>query len=169
MDEMSRLCLVNIESLLEDLEAHFDAQAKASIKTPEVDLVNLIRTINITSEVQELTAPLIGRDFVAGFLDGGSNWLILRHQWIQSLESFHRLETNHPIRSFTKKTFQEVIQTMSLPAEISWRHLYGETQQTHRGIAVNCSNGFLELSSLPVKSIPLNSLGQILVRVVENY
>jgi hypothetical protein len=160
---------MNIESLLEDLEAHFEAQTKNLNRKPVSQITNVVRTLSFTGEVNELTAPLIGRDFVAGFLDGGSNWLLIRHQFLQSIEEFHRPENRHPNRSNTNKTFQEVVQDFSFPAEISWRQLNSEPHQTRKGLALACRDGFLDIYLATKVCIPLLSVGQIQLKVVENY
>lgn len=158
---------MDIENTLEDLEAHFLAQSEALNASTQTDPVNLVRVTDFRGRVIELTAPLMGRDFTAGFIDGGSNWMIIRYSSIATLQMHYRSESSHPPRMWSRKTFQEIIGGFSFPIEVSWESNNQIDQQLHRGTAISCRNGLLAIAGIHSRHVPLLSVGELAVRVVD--
>jgi len=92
----------------------------APYKSPlvESETTNLIRVRSTFGEVAELSAPVIGRDFVAGFIADTDLFQLIRKELISSINLEHRDYLNSVNLEWSRRSAGEYLNRLSTPTDV---------------------------------------------------
>ena len=125
---------------------------------------NLIRLQLLDGSSRELTAPTLGRDFLAGNLEDQKTLGVFRRSILRSVQ----FETHHNVATraleYSRKTIGELLVSRQFPAlaQVSYLEPRDHPQQLR---IVGISRGFLFTDFLQNPAIPISALGSIELRV----
>ena len=125
---------------------------------------NLIRLQLLDGSSRELTAPSLGRDFLAGNLEDEKTLGVFRRSILRSVQ----FETQNSIATttleYTRKAIGELLVSRQFPAlaQVSYLEPRVHLQQLR---IVGISRGFLFTDFLQNPAIPIAALGSIELRV----
>ena len=125
---------------------------------------NLIRLQLLDGSSRELTAPTLGRDFLAGNLEDEKTLGVFRRSILRSVQ----FETQNSVATgaleYTRKAIGEILVSRQFPAlaQVSYLEPRVHLQQLR---IVGISRGFLFTDFLQNPAIPIAALGSIELRV----
>lgn len=125
---------------------------------------NLVRLQLLDGSSRELTAPTLGRDFLAGNLEDEKTLGVFRRSILRSV----RFETQTGVTTraleYTRKAIGELLVSRQYPALVHVSYL--EPRNDHQQLRiVGISRGFLFTDFLQNPAIPIAALGSIELRL----
>jgi hypothetical protein len=125
---------------------------------------NLVRLQLLDGSSRELTAPTLGRDFLAGNLEDEKTLGVFRRSILRSV----RFETQTGVTTraleYTRKAIGELLVSRQYPALVHVSYLEPRTDHQQLRI-VGISRGFLFTDFLQNPAIPIAALGSIELRL----
>lgn len=112
-------------------------------------------------ERRELTSPVIGREYFAGFLEDGLSWIVVRSTCVVGLD-FTQAADPSPFVSFTRLTATEILAQRPLPQSGSitaLSHGYRNRKVWVRGVA----RGLVLLSEATFDAVPFLAIDWIIL------
>jgi hypothetical protein len=154
---------MNIDALLEDLEAegYFATSSKEVIEDIKT-FSQQILVVRTDSTDLYLSLPLLGKNFIAGFVNkySKSTWMIIQdYLYLQPQDVGTSLQS-------TKISLKRVIQAHLIGASL--RLGVRNTSSEHLGYIIAVSGAMLELVTYDAKSlwIPLGSISYLVVEKI---
>lgn len=118
---------MNLETLIDDLEAQFDADARKRITTSKAIQDARRLRIWIDDEANfSLVAPILGLDFIAGFDERTADWICLIQCNVSRMQFEASQDLELPKLRRQKVTVEEFITCMPLPAAVVLGNKNGE-------------------------------------------
>ncbi|MFM7014307.1 MAG: hypothetical protein ACKOXT_04920 [Actinomycetota bacterium] len=125
-----------------------------------LEQVNLLRVQPLSEPELELTKPLFGRDFVAGFSEGSSHWCLMKRDAIQSLEFCSRSDAPDSKIVWSRKAIGETLSGFDFPAECSIS-FYDSKIGSLRVFIQGVFRGFLVADQQRPLAIPISTISSI--------
>lgn len=125
-----------------------------------LEQVNLLRVQPLSQPELELTKPLFGRDFVAGYSEGSSHWSLLKRDAIQSLEFCSRSDAPEVKMVWSRRAIGETLAGFDFPAECSIS-FYDSKIGNLRIFVEGVFRGFLITNQQRPLAIPISSISSI--------
>lgn len=125
---------------------------------------NLLRLIDSTGLVREITNPKIGSDFILGTLEDDKTLLLIRKNYLRAISSPSYLKDPYQDLSFSPETFGEQLRTLSYPLIANIHYLDQRSEKLSCQI-LGYSRTFLTTDSTSNHLIPVASISYLEIAV----
>lgn len=125
-----------------------------------ISFCNSVRLQLLDGSNRELTAPTLGRDFLAGNLEDEKTLGVFRRSNLRSVQFETRIGLGPRALEYTRKAIGEFLASATFPAsaQVSYRELGSQTQNLR---LIGVTRGFLFTDCLQSPAIPIAALGSI--------
>lgn len=121
---------------------------------------NLVRLQLLDGSSRELSAPTLGRDFLAGNLEDGKTLGVFRRSILRSVQFETHIEVATRTLDYTRKAIGELLASRQFPALAQVSYLEPRTKPQQLRL-IGISRGFLFTDYLQNPAIPIAALGSI--------
>lgn len=172
---------MNLDALFEDLDAKYEADLSSATKqavsnsgcSSNGSLVssehNLVEVVSARSIPEELMAPILGQDFIAGMDLYRPIWVIYRTAALTSFEFKHFDDPGLPVARVSQRQLGDLVMRIPKFVSISWRIALGHEDSLQTGQLVNQTERFMQVQvGQRLLNLDFHSLEQVKFNAVDN-
>ncbi len=159
---------MNLDHLFEDLEAQFESGFGATVAHSKFLSCNGLRIVPQRGLPENLVAPIIGSDFVAGLDQGFMLWHVFpSEQIIEILPQTYEDSELPRLKHFDRKLC-DLLESFAKPVEIVW-HTGEMHNAPQRGMMVELVCGLMVVETTRgIVAVSPRSASKICIEVVDN-
>jgi hypothetical protein len=143
---------MNIDSTIEDLEAQAYFASQMTRSNDKFSLVLDVELLKPEQQTRRLSMALIGLDFVAGFLERSTTWILIPNHSISSIT----LQKGLLEESLVELSASAFMDSKLRGASISIKQL--DSAKPHQGKLANILGNQIVLKASTLQVIPLESI-----------